>query len=69
MAHNQELCNTIIDSSFDDTDLSPAFLAEVRKVVDLMFWDTERLSSSGVETLEKLAARVGLISLNSKLKV
>lgn len=33
---------------------------DVQKLVDLMYWDYDRLSSSGQETLDKLAEAVGL---------
>tara|TARA_B100000497_G_C7569511_1_gene343217 strand:- start:164 stop:298 length:135 start_codon:yes stop_codon:yes gene_type:complete len=38
---------------------------DVQKLVDLMYWDYDRLSSSGQETLDKLAKLVGLPEENN----
>jgi len=35
-------------------------MEKVKELVDLMYWDYDRMSSSGQETLDKLADAVGL---------
>jgi len=35
-------------------------MEKVKELVDLMYWDYDRMSSSGQETLDKLADVVGL---------